>query len=116
MPANDNRPTRLSILNPDGSVNRKAFDAVLASRIEAEINLQLCSAARLFVPSTIPYGDVEHWRAECVRQFQLGPVSAAEREKIEKYERAELEDWVAAMQRGAAHQRAAMGAHLQAAE
>lgn len=96
------------LLTADGAVNAAAFEQILASKVIAEINLRLCVAKGLFAPRSVPLGEVQAWRAACVRKFGLGPVSDAERHAITKQERARLEDWIAAWQGGAAKQRAAM--------
>lgn len=98
----------LSLLNGDLSINRAAFESILASRVISEINMRLCVARGLMAPRTIPLGEVQAWRAACVKQFALGPISDGERRSITKHERAELEAWCAAAQRAGAKQRAAM--------
>jgi hypothetical protein len=93
--------TYLDLLNGDGTRNEAAFAAILASRIEAEINLALCGAARVFVPKGTPLGAVQAWRREAAAGLDPTLVSRAERDRIVAHEHAELTAWVAAMQRGA---------------
>jgi hypothetical protein len=110
------RRTYLDLLNPDGSRNEAAFEAILRSRIAAETNLALCTAAGLLVPRGTPLGKVRAVRAALAASVDPALVARAERDRIAAHERAELTDFVGAMQRGAALQRAAMGELPLAAE
>jgi len=113
-------PTYLDLLHPDGSVNRAAFEAILRSRIAAEVDLRLCGAAERFAPATLSLGAVRAWRAAQAEHIDPACVPPQERARIAVEQRAALAAWVAAMQRGAAAQRDAMaragGEMLQAAE
>jgi hypothetical protein len=113
-------PTYLDLLHPDGTVNRAAFDAILQSRIAAEIDLRLCGAAGKFAPAMLPLGEVRAWRAAQAKRIDPATVPQAERARIAAEQRAALAAWVMAMQRGAAAQRDAMertgGEMMQAAE
>jgi hypothetical protein len=119
MPARP-APNYLDLLAPDGTVDRAVFDAILQSRIAAEINLRLCVAAGLFAPHCLPLGEARAWRAQEARRLDRALVPPAERARIACQERSALEDWVAAMRAGATRQREAMGdpggEALQAAE
>lgn len=109
------RFTYLDLLNPDGTRNRAAFDAILDSRVVAEINSRLCTTAGLWPPK-IPLGDVRAWQAATVKLHGLGPLPNDEVRRITKEQRVALDGWVQAMQVGAERQRKAMGAQLEAAE
>lgn len=65
--------TYLDLLNSDGSVNAGVFAAILESRIVAETNLALCSAAGLSIPRGTPLGQVRAERAKlaCPIRFVL---------------------------------------------
>jgi len=113
-------PTYLDLLHPDGAVNRAAFEAILRSRIAAEIDLRLCLAAGKFAPARIPLGEARAWRKSQAKHVDPALVPPDERARIAGQEHAALTAWVVAMQRGAMAQRAAMvaagGEMLQAAE
>lgn len=111
-------PCYLDLLTADGTVDRAAFAAILKRRIAAEIDLRLCIAARLHAPRELSLGDVRAWRALAARRLDPTLVPPPERVRIAAEERAALAAFVAAMQQGAASQRAAMaqGEFLQAAE
>ena len=108
--------TYLDLLHPDGSRNEAAFAAILASRIAAETNLALCVAAGLSIPRGTPLDGVRAARAALAATVDPALVSTAQRERIAAHERAELDAWVAAAQRGATRQRAAMNDLPMAAE
>jgi len=113
-------PTYLDLLHSDGAVNRAAFEAILRSRIAAEIDLRLCLAAGKFAPARIPLGEARAWRKSQAKHVDPALVPPDERARIAGQEHAALTAWVVAMQRGAMAQRAAMvaagGEMLQAAE
>jgi hypothetical protein len=114
MPAS---ATYLDLLNPDGLRNAAAFAEILARRIAAEINLRLCVAAGLFAPRHLSLGEISAWRREAAAGLDPALVPQAERDAIAAHERAELDQWVRAMQRAGARQRDAMNAAFaQAAE
>src|SRR5258708_1416199 len=101
-------PSYLDLLHPDGTVNRAVFDAILQSRIAAEIDLRLCVSAGLFAPHRLPLGEARAWRAEQAKRIGPARVTPSERARIAHQEHAALEAWVQAMQAGAAAQREAM--------
>jgi hypothetical protein len=113
-------PTYLDLIHPDGSPNRAAFEAILQSRIAAEIDLRLCLAVGKFAPASVPLGEIRAWRAVQAKHVDPAQVPPDERIRIARQEHAALTAWVVAMQRGAAAQRHAMqaasGEMLQAAE
>jgi hypothetical protein len=101
-------PCYLDLLAPDGAVDRSAFEAILQRRIAAEIDLRLCVAAKMHAPRELSLGDVRAWRALQTRRLDPALVPPSERARIALEERAALAAFVAAMQQGAASQRAAM--------
>src|SRR5215470_9606248 len=101
-------PCYLDLLTPDGAVDRLTFEAILKSRIAAEVDLRLCVAARLHAPRELSLGDVRAWRALQTRRLDPDLVPPGERARIACEERAALAAFVAAMQQAAASQRAAM--------
>ena len=103
-------PTYLDLLHPDGSVNRAAFNAILKSRIAAEIDLRLCLAIGKFAPASVPLGEIRAWRAAQAKDIDPAQVAPDERARIARQEHAALSAWVVAMQRGAIAQRQAMQA------
>lgn len=103
-------PTYLDLLHPDGTVNRAAFEAILKSRIAAEIDLRLCLAAGKFAPASIPLGEIRAWRAAQAKAVDPAQIAPEERARIARQEHAALTAWVVAMQRAAVAQRKAMQA------
>ena len=97
--------TYLDLLNPDGTRNMIALAAILAHRVEAAVNAQLCGVARIPCPRHVQLGDVAAWHAEQVKARGLGPLTAAERDRIADGELSRLDDWARAMQGAAKSQR-----------
>lgn len=88
--------TYRDLMRVDGSVNRATFDAILASRVQAEINLALCVAAGIMCPRHVDFATVENWRADTAATVNPALVSATERRQIARNERIRLLDWVIA--------------------
>lgn len=89
------------LLHSDGTRNDAAYSAILARRIESEINAELCGVAGLSAPhgDGSPLGSVPAAHAALVKQHGLGPISQARRAKIEEFHRGEMDAWVASEQR-----------------
>ena len=86
-------PTYLDLLHPDGAVNRAAFEAILRSRIAAEIDLRLCLAAGKFAPARIPLGEARAWRKSQAKHVDPALVPPDERARIAGQEHAALTAW-----------------------
>ena len=98
----------LDLLDAGGARNEAAFAAILARRIGAETDRALCIAAGLSAPHDIAPGEIQAWRRDTAAGLDPSLVGEAERDRIAARAASALEDWVRAMQRGAAAQRAAM--------
>lgn len=96
------------LLNPDLSTNTAAFDQILANRIAAEINLQLCGLAGLHCPRGLLYSEVRPWYAAQAALLDPTTLSFHKRFDIMERERRELTEIVSAMFCGAERQRKAM--------
>lgn len=104
------------LINEDGTLNRAAFEEILARKVLTETNMRLCLEAKMRAPRSVPLGLTHAWYADCVKANKLGPLPEGERNRITNQQRVALNDLAATMQRKAAEQREAMGAFLTAAE
>lgn len=103
-------PNYLDLLNPDGSRNQAAFDAILASRINAEVALRLCLADGKRAPRGLSFAEARIWRSAVAAHIDPSLVPQSERDRIAEEHRLDLEEWVLAMSRAAVRQRNAMTA------
>lgn len=102
-----NTPSYLDLLRPDHTVDLSVYAALLAVKVEQEVNLRLCVRERLMVPRHMRLGEIHEWRAAQVKERGL-TIDPAERVRVEGYERAELDEWIKHWRDGAGKQRVAM--------
>lgn len=71
------------LMNADGTLNRSAFEGIVAARTEYEINLALCVDNALTAPAHVGLGQIAAWRAAQVSLRHLDTLTDRERAEIE---------------------------------
>lgn len=78
------------LLNSDGTLNRSAFEGIVAACTEHEINLALIVDNSIKSPRHIGLREVAAWRAAQVALCHLDTLTARERAEIENRVRTEM--------------------------